>query len=231
MAERESFATCVPLYTRSMLSAAAALVGVADAEDATQEAIMRAWQAWPTLRDVGAARAWLLRITINVCRQWQRGGFGKEHRLTQPLPNDSDIGSNPSPSNKLIDALGFFGGDPGTSDFTGVLDLREAINRLDVNMRVVIMLRYYAEMDATEIGQALGMPPATVRTRLRRALEALRTQMGVATRASAADSTANMTAAIGSAATAATSATSATNALTTAATDAPQPAARSDHHV
>ncbi len=223
MAERESFATCVPLYTRSMLSAAAALVGVADAEDATQEAIMRAWQAWPTLRDVGAARAWLLRITVNVCRQWQRGGFGKEHRLTQPLPNDSDIGSNPSPANKLVEALGVFGADPGTSDFTGALDLREAINRLDVNNRVVIMLRYYAEMDATEIGQALGMPPATVRTRLRRALEALRTQLGVATRASqAADNTANMTAAIG--------AQNTTSATTTAATQSPDDA-RSDRHV
>jgi len=215
-----------------MLSAAAALVGVADAEDATQEAIMRAWQAWPTLRDVGAARAWLLRITVNVCRQWQRGDFGKEHRLTQPLPNDSDIGSNPSPSNKLIDALGMFGADPGTSDFTGALDLREAINRLEVNSRVVIMLRYYAEMDATEIGQALGMPPATVRTRLRRALEALRTQMGVATRASQADNTTNMTTAIGAAggATNAPTATQVTSATAAGGADAPA-AIRSDRHV
>jgi DNA-directed RNA polymerase specialized sigma24 family protein len=38
------------------LRVAAALVGTADAEDAAQEAILRAWQAWPTLRDTQLVR-------------------------------------------------------------------------------------------------------------------------------------------------------------------------------
>src|SRR5690349_2522579 len=53
--ESSDFAAIVPLYATAILRVAAALVGPADAEDAAQEAIMRGWQAWPTLRDSGAA--------------------------------------------------------------------------------------------------------------------------------------------------------------------------------
>jgi DNA-directed RNA polymerase specialized sigma24 family protein len=67
-----------------MMRVAAALVGLADAEDAAQEALMRAWQAWKTLRDVDAVRPWLLRITVNVCRQWRRGNFGRHATLSSP---------------------------------------------------------------------------------------------------------------------------------------------------
>ena len=149
-----------------MLRAAAALVGMADAEDATQEAVVRAWRAWTTLRDETALRGWLLTITVNVCRQWRRGGFGRRLRLMEPLPaGDSQL-------------LAQIESDPGASDHTGALDLRAAVNRLPEDLRVVVALRYYGGMDATEAGEALGVPPATVRTRLRRAMLALRDEMG-----------------------------------------------------
>jgi RNA polymerase sigma-70 factor (ECF subfamily) len=78
-------------------------------------------------------------------------------------------------------ALAVLDADPGGSDHTGALDLRQAINRLDADLRVVLVLRYYAGMDATEIGGVLGMPPATVRTRLRRALMTLRERLDAPT--------------------------------------------------
>lgn len=143
---------------------------------------MRAWQAWPTLRDAAAARTWLLRITVNVCRQWRRGDFGKERRLTQTLPEASDVHLGRLVGQR-VDTMGVFTADPGTSDFTGVLDLREAINELDDAARLVVVLRYYSGMDATEIGQALGVPAATVRTRLRRALDHLRKRLSLASSA------------------------------------------------
>lgn len=148
-----------------MLRAAAALVGMAEAEDAAQEAILRAWQSWRTLRDAGALRSWLLRITVNICRDWQRGRFGSRRARTQPLLADDEL------------PLALLGDDPGASDATGALDLRHEINRLDADLRVIVVLRYYAEMDATEIGAALDLPPATVRTRLRRALARLRERL------------------------------------------------------
>lgn len=166
--ESSDFAAIVPLYATAILRVAAALVGPADAEDAAQEAIMRGWQAWPTLRDSGAARSWLLRITVNVCRDWQRGRFGTRRRLTEPL----------SENEALPPAL--LGGDPGASDHANALDLRGAIDILSDDLRLVVVLRYYSGMDATEVGAILGIPPATVRTRLRRALRELRSHMTAA---------------------------------------------------
>jgi RNA polymerase sigma-70 factor (ECF subfamily) len=159
------FVALVPLHTAAMLRVATALVGAADAEDAAQEAVVRAWQAWETLRDPAALRPWLLRITVNVCRQWQRGGFGRRMRLVETLPEESG---------ELLAALE---ASPGSSDHTGALDLRRAVNELREELQVIVALRYYAGMDATEVGDALGIPPATVRTRLKRALGILRERM------------------------------------------------------
>jgi RNA polymerase sigma factor (sigma-70 family) len=162
------FAALAPLHMTTMLRVAAALVGVADAEDAAQEALTRAWQARSSLRDVAAFRPWLLRITVNVCRDWQRGRFGTHRRLMEPLD-----------AAEAADLVATLGGDPGASDHTAALDLRAAINRLEPEYRVVVALRYYVGMDATEVGAALSIPPATVRTRLRRALSLLREHLSV----------------------------------------------------
>jgi RNA polymerase sigma-70 factor (ECF subfamily) len=153
-------------YVPAVLRVTAALVGTADAEDAAQETIVRAWQAAPTLRDEGALRSWLLQIAVNLCRDWQRGRFGTRQRLNEPLLASSDV-----------EDLALIGSDAGTSDHTGALDLRRAINTLEHDLRLVVVLRYYAEMDATEVGAALGVPAATVRTRLRRALMVLRDRL------------------------------------------------------
>jgi RNA polymerase sigma factor (sigma-70 family) len=164
-APSSGFGALVSPHAGAMLRVAAALVGAADAEDAAQEAVLRAWQAWDALRDPGATRSWLLRITTHVCQDWQRGRFGTRRARTQPMPEGDEA------------ALAVLDADPGASDHAGALDLRQAINRLDTDLRVVLVLRYYAEMDATEIGAALGIPPATVRTRLRRALMTLRERL------------------------------------------------------
>src|SRR5579863_9301905 len=87
----EPFGALVPLHLHAMLQTAAALVGAADAEDATQEAILRAWRAWDTLRDVAAVRSWLLRITVRICQDWRRGRFGTRRMLTVPLLTDDAL--------------------------------------------------------------------------------------------------------------------------------------------
>jgi len=157
------FAALAPLHMATMLRVAAALVGVADAEDAAQEALARAWQAWPSLRDRSSVRAWLLRITVNVCHDWQRGRFGTRRRLVGSLDQGGDA-----------DPIALLGGDPGASDHAAALDLRQAVNSLEPAYRLVVVLRYYVGLDASEIGGTLGVPATTVRTRLRRALALLR---------------------------------------------------------
>lgn len=146
-----------------LLATACAIVGTSEGEDAAQEAILRGWQALPSLHNLAAIRPWVLRITVNLCLDWLRGAHGTRLRRIRPLAGDEPIA--------LLSV------DPGTSDHTGALDLRRAVNTLETDLRMVVVLRYYAGMDATEIGAALGIPAPTVRTRLRRALTLLRERL------------------------------------------------------
>ncbi len=160
-----SFVARVTPHLAEMLRVAAVLVGPAEAEDAVQEACVRAWQGWPELRAAEAVRTWLLRIVVNVCRNWLNGHFGTHRDRTTPLEGD------------LVRQLALPGSDPGNSDHTGALDLHQAMAHLDADLRVVVALRYFVGLDASAIGAALGLPPATVRTRLRRALLHLRDRL------------------------------------------------------
>lgn len=157
----ERFAPLVTPHTPTMTRIAAAFVGIPDAEDAAQEALMRAWRAWPQLREADATRAWLMQITVNVCRTWRARGLGLRQGATIDLhatvPLD-DIAS------ATLDA----------NDHVIALDLRQALQALSADLRQVITLRFFIGMDSTEIGELLGEPPATVRSRLRRAVIQLR---------------------------------------------------------
>lgn len=166
MADNARFQELVPPLGPVVLRVAATLVGTADAEDAAQEAILRAWKAWPELRDVEAVQSWLLQITVNVCRSWQRGRFGTRQRMTETIPDDGAF---------VPGALREMG--PGVEGYAAILDLQQALRELPEEPRLIVALRYFAGMDATEIGAALGIAPATVRTRLRRALTILRTRL------------------------------------------------------
>ena len=161
----ERFAMLVSPYTTTLAYVASTLVGRADAEDAAQEALLRAWRNWPGLRDAGAVRSWLLRITVNVCHNWQAGRFGTQRLRTQPLSAALD--------ERFVALRG-----PGDGDHARALDLRAAVEALPEDLRIIVALRFYVGLDSAEIGAALDLPAATVRTRLRRALALLRERLG-----------------------------------------------------
>lgn len=163
---QDAVATALAQHAEAARHVALALIGPADADDAVQEALVRGWQSWATLRDPASVRPWLLRITVNVCRDWWRGRYGAHRRLREPL-EEADLRP-----------LAYLVSHPGASFHATTLDLRNAVNRLDDGLRVVVVLRYYAGLDATEIGEALGMPASTVRGRLSRALALLRASLG-----------------------------------------------------
>jgi RNA polymerase sigma factor (sigma-70 family) len=158
----DQFVALVPPLAPILFSVAAALVGPADAEDAAQEAILRAWQHWHTLHDSSSVRPWLVQITVNVCRQWHRGRFGTLRRRTVPLAS-VDLQATP-----------LLAGDLNGSEYAAALDLRQELENLPEHLRLIVVLRYFADMDATEIGLVLHVAPVTVRARLRRALFILR---------------------------------------------------------
>lgn len=62
----------------------------------------------------------------------------------------------------------------GIEDDLSVVSVSELISRLPDDLQDLVAMRYFADMDSTTIGKILGMPPATVRTRLRKACALLR---------------------------------------------------------
>lgn len=158
------FESLVTPHLTAMLRVARVMVGADDAEDVAQEAVTNAWRRWESLREVEAARGWLLRITVNACHNWRRAHNIPTERYALSLDEEPPV----------AETRAF---DPGASEHAGRLDLRHALAALEPESQQLIALRYFAGLDSTELGAMLGLPPATVRTRLRRALLLLRQRL------------------------------------------------------
>jgi RNA polymerase sigma-70 factor (ECF subfamily) len=131
----------------------------ADAEDAVQEAVLRALRYFAGFRGV-EGRAWLLRIVRNTCFTWRR------RRSAEPtVPLDADLHGAPvdgmqSPEDALIVAA-------------GRELLHAAIDALPAEFREVIVLRELEGLSYREIGEVAGVPVGTVMSRLSRARKRL----------------------------------------------------------
>ena len=125
-----------------------------EAEDATQEAIVRAWSSWGTLRDRSRFDAWFDRILVNICRNRMR------HTRTIHVV--------------ALDA----GHDLQTADSHGAtiarLVLEPAFARLKPDQRIIVVLRFWRDLPVEEIAERLGIPAGTVKSRLHYALKSLR---------------------------------------------------------
>jgi RNA polymerase sigma-70 factor (ECF subfamily) len=123
-----------------------------EAEDATHDAFVRAWQKWSTLRDPQRFQQWFERIVVNTCRD----------RLRSPRWKVKDI------SNEVALAPG--------DDFARAHDrevLAGALATLTPEQRVVVALRYYRDMSVDEIASRLEITAGTVQSRLHYALKRL----------------------------------------------------------
>jgi RNA polymerase sigma-70 factor (ECF subfamily) len=130
-----------------------------EAEDATQDALLRAWRAAGTLRDPAGFDAWFDRILVNVCHDRLRRR-GKVRLIAL-----EDAG--PAASQR----------DP----FRAVLDRDEvtrALDMLDDDLRIVVLLHYWADLTLDAVATRVGVPVGTVKSRLHRALGRMREQIG-----------------------------------------------------
>ena len=122
----------------------------ADAQDAVQQALEKAWQHRSRVGD-GAFRPWLTRIVINECKTQLR-------RAKRVQPSDqleAYAGTTPPPDIALSDAL----------------------SRLPDKLRTPLLLHYREGFSVEEVAKSLRVPASTVRSRLYRARNALRDQL------------------------------------------------------
>ena len=142
--------------SRDRLYRALALtLGDADiAADAVDEALTRALERWDEVARYENPAGWVYRVGLN----WGRSAQRRRSRVPKQCSNhESYEMSVPEPA--LVDAVA----------------------GLPHRDRAVIVARYYLQWTPAEIAEAMRVPGATVRSRLRRALKRLRRQMGVTT--------------------------------------------------
>lgn len=124
------------------------------AEDAVQEALVRAWQQLPSLRDPERFDAWLYRLVVNACADQGRQ-LRRWSEQVRPLHVDATAGDE-------------------TKAVADREQLERGFNRLRPEQRAVIVLHHYSGFSASEIAQILGIPEGTARSRLHYATEAMR---------------------------------------------------------
>lgn len=123
------------------------------AEDAVQEAFLKAYRSLDSYRGDASARTWLTAIAINTCRDLRRSAWFRltDRRITpEMLPTPAQIAS------------------PEDHDLT------TGIMNLPVHLREVVLLYYYQDMSVTEIAAILRITHQAVSSRLQRARRLLK---------------------------------------------------------
>ncbi len=134
------------------------------AEDAVQEALLRAWRDLPKLRDASRFGAWLRRLVVNASHD--EGRKLKRRRGEVELASHHERGA-PDELDGLFDRD----------------ELSAAFRRLKEEERAVVALRYYLDLSTAEAAASLGLREVTYRSKLHRALRALQAALAADARA------------------------------------------------
>jgi RNA polymerase sigma factor (sigma-70 family) len=152
-----AFTRIVARYHADMARVAFVVVGDADlAQDAVQSAWSIAWRRLGTHRESSGLRPWLLAIVANEARQLARKN---RRRSLKEIPVESVPGQ----------------ADPTTAfDWSAHIDIGRVLDRLTVEDRTLLALRFVAGMDSTEISHVIGGSASGIRSRLARLLHRIR---------------------------------------------------------
>jgi len=122
-----------------------------EAEDATQEAITRAWRRLDQLRPDMPLRPWFLAIVINQCRNMRRTRWFSTARI-------ADIFEGPRPHHTDVERV----------------DVARALARLPNHDRQALFLHFYLDLPIDEVALALGISASAAKGRIYRACHRLR---------------------------------------------------------
>ncbi len=155
--DAESFAMLLdPLLNPAYRLAAVMLSDRTAAEDAVQEASVKAWRNLRQLRgDESSLRAWFLSIVANECRMIRR-------RRWWSVVKQADVESD-----RRTD-------EPSQEATT---DLRRAVGRLSLDDRLPLVLYFYLDMPLDEVARTLRVSPAAAKSRIYRAARKLRADL------------------------------------------------------
>ena len=167
--DEAAFEELVRSHAGRLLSVARRFLGSSeDAQDAVQEAFIRAFKAIHTFEERSQLQTWLHRILVNTALMKLRERRRKpEDSIDELLPTFASDGHQTVESREWSDAL------LERKETAGLV--RDAIARLPEPYRVVLVLRDLEERDTAETARILGTTTTVVKVRLHRARQALRT--------------------------------------------------------
>ena len=163
--DREAFSVLAGGAVDRLYAIARLVLRDADlAEDATQDALVRAWRDLPTLRDVERFDAWLYRLIVRACADI--GRHRKRWRVEVTiLPTEP---AEPDRASELADRD----------------QLERGLRRLTDDQQTILVLTFYVGLSPTETAEALGIPVGTAKSRLHYAIEAVRAALAADERTS-----------------------------------------------
>lgn len=123
-----------------------------DADDIHQEVFIAYIKKRPGFENEEHEKAWFIRVTVNLCKNWQKSAWKRKIVSLTEFGDDWEAGEEKEKDWRM----------PAQA-------LIHTVKRLPQKYRSVIHLFYYEEMSVEEIAQALNRKPSTVRTQLTRA--------------------------------------------------------------
>lgn len=129
------------------------------AQDAVQEAFVKAYRALPRFREGAPLRPWLLRIVANEAIGRARSSSRHRHSPLELAQRQPDPAQSPEAQALASERRG---------------ELLRALNELREDDRVVIAYRWFFDLGEAEMADALDIPRGTVKSRLSRAMTRLR---------------------------------------------------------
>jgi RNA polymerase sigma-70 factor, ECF subfamily len=141
------------------------------AETLTQECFLKAYRNWAGFRGESTALTWLMRIAINVLKDYWRNRRMQFWRQTRANGVDADEASDWLPSGESSPEQQLLARER-------VKHVWRAVERLSGRQRTVFLLRYVEEMEIADIAASTGLSDGTVKAHLSRAVSRVRTELG-----------------------------------------------------
>ena len=138
-----------------------------DAEDAVQDAFVKAYYAMPRFRPGAPFRPWILRIVANEARNRGRSASRREGLVARIAASEA-AEAVPSPERAVLERA-------------EAEALLSSLERLPERDRLVLAYRFLFELSEAETAEVLGVRPGTVKSRLSRALVRLRAEVATST--------------------------------------------------
>jgi RNA polymerase sigma-70 factor (ECF subfamily) len=138
-----------------------------DARDVCQETLVKAYVNIGRLRDPAKFKAWLHHIALNLCRDWHRSPKARivALRFEEDRPDEA----------RHADSSGTGRAPDRRAETAGLARmLSDVLAELPLEQRTSILLRECQGFTSEEIGQIMGVPSATVRTRIYYGLKLVR---------------------------------------------------------